>query len=55
MVRIQLEVLKILLDVQLQTQKFHVVAEFGRYPLHITWQSPAAKYLQQLEYLSSSK
>ncbi len=52
---IQLGFLKILLaiGVQVHTKALHVLAEFGRYPLHVTWQSQAAKYLQRLESLSS--
>ncbi len=52
MERIQLGFLKILLGVQVHTKTLHVLAEFGRYPLHVTWQSQAAKYLQRLEALS---
>ncbi len=48
MERIQLGFLKILLGVQ-------VLAEFGRYPLHVTWQSQAAKCLQRLDSLSSDR
>ncbi len=42
MQRIQLGFLKILLRVQVHTKMLHVLAEFGRYPLHVTWQSHAA-------------
>ncbi len=55
MERIQLGFLKILLGVQVHTKTLHVLAEFGRYPLHVTWQSQAAKYLQRLESLSSDR
>ena len=55
MERIQLGFLKILLGVQVHTKTLHVLAEFGRYPLHVTWQSQAAKYLQRLESLSPDR
>ncbi len=55
MERIQLGFLKILLGVQVHTKTLHVLAEFGRYPLHVTRQSQAAKYLQRLESLSSNR
>ena len=51
MERIQVGFLKILLGVQVHTKTLHVLAEFGRYPLQISWQSQAAKYMQRLESL----
>ena len=53
--RIQIGFLKILLGVQVHTKTLHVLAEFGRYPLHITWQSQAAKYLQRFESLATDR
>ncbi len=55
MERIQLEFLKILLGVQVHTKTLHEFADFGRYPLHITWQSQAARYMQQLESFCSGR
>ena len=42
-----------LLGVQVHTKTLHVLAEFGRYPLHVTWRSQTAKYLWRLESLCS--
>ena len=53
--RIQLGFLKILLGFQVHTKTLHVLAEFGRHLLHVTWQSQAAKYLQRLDSLSSDR
>ena len=53
--RIQIGFLKILLGVQVHTKTLHVLAEFGRYPLQIAWQSQAAKYLQRFESLSTDR
>ena len=55
MERIQVGFLKILLGVQVHTKTLHVLAEFGRYPLQITWQSQAAKYMQRLESLPDDR
>ena len=50
--RVEIGFLKVLLGVQVHTKTLHVHAEFGRYPLHMSWQSQAAKYLQRLESMS---
>ena len=47
--RIEIEFLKVLLGVQVHTETLHVLAEFGRYPLHVIWQLQAAHYLGRLE------
>ena len=52
MERVQVGFLKVLLGVQVHTTTLHVLAEFCRYPLHVTWRSLAAKCLQQLDSLS---
>ncbi len=51
----QLGLLNILLGVQVHTKTLHVLAEFGRHPLHVAWQSEAANHLQRLEPLSSDR
>lgn len=53
--RVQLGFLKALLGVQTSTKCLHVYAEFERYPLHIVWQSQAAKYLRRLEAMSPDR
>ena len=53
--RVELGFLKALLGVQTSTKCLHVYAEFGRYPLHIVWQSQAAKYLRRLEAMSPDR
>ena len=50
--RVELGVLKALLGVQTTHTCLHVYAEFERYPLHIVWQSQAAKYLRRLGGMS---
>lgn len=45
--RVQMRFLKILLGVPVHTKTVHVVAEFGRYPSKLTWQSQAAHYLRR--------
>ena len=52
MERVQVGFLEVLLDVQVHTKTFYVLAEFARYPIHVTWRSQTAKYLQRLEFLS---
>ena len=47
--RKQIDFLKVLLGVQVHTETLHVMAEFGRCPLKITWQLQAAQYLRRLE------
>ena len=47
--RIQIGFLKRLLGVQIQTTNLHVLAEFGRYPLQLSWQALAGKDLTRLE------
>ena len=42
--RIQIGFLKRLLGVQIQTTNLDVLAEFGRYPLQLSWQALAGKY-----------
>ena len=49
--RIEIGFLKVLLGVQVHTKTLHVLAEFGRYPLHVTWQLQAAHYLGRLEQM----
>lgn len=39
----------------MQTQTLHVLSEFGRYPMRLTWQSQTAKYLSRLESLSQDR
>ena len=53
--RIEVGFLKVLLGVQVHTKTLHVFAEFGRYPLHLTWQSQSAKYLERLQSMSSER
>ena len=49
--RIGITFWKILLGVQVHTKTLHVLAEFRRYPLHVTWQLQAANYLSRLEQM----
>lgn len=49
--RVQVGFLKFLLGVQMHTKTTHIMAEFGRYPLKLMWQSQSARYLQHLEDL----
>ena len=49
--RVQVGFLKILLGVQVHTKTTHIMADFGRYPLKLKWQSQSARYLQHLEDL----
>lgn len=53
--RIQIGFLKRLLGVQLQTTNLHVLAEFGRYPLQLSWQALAGKYLTRLENMGTDR
>ena len=47
--RIQIRFLRIFLGVRVHTKTLHILANLGRYPKQITWQSQAAKYMQRLE------
>ena len=53
--RIQRGFLKRLLGVHMQTAKLHVLAEFGRYPLQLSWQALAGKYLTRLETMGTDR
>ena len=55
MERVEIGFLKVLLGVPVQTKTLHVLSEFGRYPMHLTWQSQAAKYLGRLESMSQDR
>ena len=55
MERVEIGFLKLLLGVPVQTKTLNVLSEFGRYPMHLTWQSQAAKYLGRLESLSQDR
>lgn len=55
MLRIERGFLKALLGVQVRTPTSHVYGEFGRYPLDISWQSQAAKYLDRLNSMSDDR
>ena len=47
--------LKWLLGVQTHTSTVHVLAEFGRYPLQLSWQALAEKYRNRLEKLENNR
>ncbi len=49
--QIEISSLKVLLGVDVHTEKLHVLAAFRRYPLHVTWQLQAANYLSRLEQI----
>lgn len=53
--RVQVGFLKVLLGVQVQTKTLHVMAEFGRYPLKLAWQSQATRYLERLEAMPTDR
>ena len=53
--RVAIGLLKVLLGVPVQTKTLHVLSEFGRYPMHLTWQSQAAEYLGRLESMSQDR
>ena len=55
MERIELGFLKTLLGVQAHTKTLHVLAEFGRYPLRLTWMNQSAKYLSRLESMAPER
>ena len=55
MERVEIGFLKVLLGVPMQIKTLHVLSEFGRYPMHLTWQSQAAKYLGRLESMSQDR
>ena len=47
--RIQQSFLKRLLGVQTQTTNLHVLAKFGRFPLQLSWQALAGKYMESMD------
>ena len=53
--RTQIGFLKMLLGVQTHTKTLHVLAEFGRFPLQLTWQALAGKCLERLENMDASR
>ena len=53
--RTQIGFVKMLLGVQTHTKTLHVLAEFGRFPLQLTWQALAGKYLERLENMDASR
>ena len=53
--RIQQGYLKRLLGVQTQTTNLHVLAEFGRSPLQLSWQALAGKYMDRLESMDADR
>ena len=53
--RIQIGFLMRLLGVQIQTTSLHVLAEFGRYPLQLSWQALAGKYLTRLKNMRTDR
>ena len=53
--RVQIGFLKILLGVPGQTKSLHVMAEFGRYPLKLSWHLQASQYLRRLEAMSPDR
>ena len=53
--RIQRGFLKRLLGVHMQTTSLHVLAEFGKYPLQLSWQALAGKYLTRLETMATDR
>ena len=55
MEQVEIGFLKVLLGDPVQTKTLHVPSEFGRHPMHLTWQSQAAKYRGRLESMSQDK
>ena len=53
--RIEFGFLKVLLGVHVRTKTLHVLAEFGRYPLRLTWMAQSAKYLRRLEVMTPDR
>ena len=53
--RIQQGFLKRLLGVQTQTTNLHVLAEFRRFPLQLSWQALAGKYMDRLESMDANR
>ena len=53
--RTEIGFLKMLLGVQTHTSTLHVLAEFGRYPLQLSWQALAEKYLNRMEKMESNR
>ena len=53
--RIQQGFLKGLLGVQTQTTNLHVLAEFGRYPLQLSWQALAGKCMDRPESIDADR
>ena len=53
--RTQIGFLKMLLGVQTHTKTLHVLAEFGRFPLQLSWHALASKYLERLEKMNADR
>ena len=53
--RIQQGLLKRLLEVQTRTTNLHVLAEFGRFPLQLSWQALTGKYMDRLESMDADR
>ena len=53
--RTQIGFLKMLLGVQTHTKTLHVLAEFGRFPLQLSWHALAGKYLERLEKMDTDR
>ena len=53
--RIQQGFLKRLLGVQMQTSNLHVLADFGRFPLQLSWQALAGRYMDRMESMDAHR
>ena len=53
--RIQQGFMKRLLGVQTQTTNLHVLAEFGTFPLQLSWQALAGKYMDRMESMDADR
>ena len=53
--RIQQSFLKRLLGVQTQTTNLQVLAEFGRFPLQLSWQALAGRYMDRMESMDADR
>ena len=53
--RTEIGFLNWLLGVQTLTSTLHVLAEFGRYPVQLSWQALAEKYFNRLEKLENNR
>ena len=53
--RTQIGFLKMLLGVQTHTTTLHVLAEFGRFPLQLSWHALAGKYLERLKKMDADR